>query len=110
MDGVENLFRLQFQPALPTKFLGFSFTANREQNADRGESGAWFIEKVRELKRRTRGVKVERMAAELDGYLRGDGYFGQCQTPSVLRGLEQWTRLGWVCDLEAVEARIGTIR
>jgi hypothetical protein len=33
------------------------------------------------------------MAAELARYLRGWlGYFGQCETPSVLEGLEQWFR------------------
>ena len=52
-----------------------------------------FKEKIRELTRRTRGVKVEKMAEELGRYLLGwIGYFGQCQTPSVLAGLEKWTR------------------
>ena len=33
------------------------------------------------------------MAKELTQYLRGwIGYFGKCQTPSVLQGLEEWTR------------------
>src|SRR5260370_27789487 len=33
------------------------------------------------------------MAEELGQYLRGwIGYFGQSQTPSVLQGLEEWTR------------------
>jgi RNA-directed DNA polymerase len=36
---------------------------------------------------------MERMTAELAQYLQGwIGYFGRCQTPSVLRGLEEWTR------------------
>ena len=36
---------------------------------------------------------MERMAEELARYLRGwIGYFGKCQTPSVLQGLEEWTR------------------
>jgi RNA-directed DNA polymerase len=36
---------------------------------------------------------VEKMAEELGRYLRGwIGYFGRCQTPSVLEGLEAWTR------------------
>ena len=52
-----------------------------------------FKERVRELTSRTRGVNVERMAEELGRYLRGwIGYFGQCQTPSVLQSLEEWTR------------------
>ena len=36
---------------------------------------------------------MEKMAEELGQYLRGwIGYFGRCQTPSVLQGLEEWTR------------------
>jgi len=76
------------------KFLGFSFTANREPKRRIAPKAVLrFKEKVRELTRRTRGVKVEKMAEELGRYLRGwIGYFGQCQTPSVLQGLEEWTR------------------
>jgi RNA-directed DNA polymerase len=76
------------------KFLGFSFTnagiAKRRiapQAVDR------FKKRVRELTCRTRGVSKERMAEELARYLRGWlGYFGKCETPSVLERLEQWTR------------------
>jgi RNA-directed DNA polymerase len=76
------------------KFLGFSFTANREPKRRIAPKAVLrFKEKVRELTRRTRGVKVEKMAEELGRYLRGwIGYFGQSQTPSVLQGLEEWTR------------------
>ena len=36
---------------------------------------------------------MERMAEELSRYLRGwIGYFGKCETPSVLESLEQWLR------------------
>jgi RNA-directed DNA polymerase len=76
------------------KFLGFSFTANREPKRRIAPKAAIrFKAKVREVPRRTRGVNVERMAEELGRYLRGwIGYFGQCQTPSVQQGLEEWTR------------------
>jgi len=76
------------------KFLGFSFTANRDPRRRIAPKAVIrFKEKVRELTRRTRGVNVEKMAEELGRYLRGWlGYFGQCQTPSVLRSLEEWTR------------------
>ena len=76
------------------KFLGFSFT-NRKEPKRRiaPKAVARFKERVRELTYRTRGVSIERMAGELTRYLRGWlGYFGKCQTPSVLEGLEQWTR------------------
>jgi RNA-directed DNA polymerase len=76
------------------KFLGFSFTANREPKRRIAPKAVIrFKAKVRELTRRTRGVQVEKMAEELGRYLRGwIGYFGQCQTPSVLQALEEWTR------------------
>ena len=76
------------------KFLGFSFTANREpKRRIAPKAVSRFKAKVREVTRRTRGVNVEKMAEELGRYLRGwIGYFGQCQTPSVLQGLEEWTR------------------
>src|SRR5499427_6549841 len=76
------------------KFLGFSFTTNREPKRRIAPKAVLrFKEKVRELTRRTRGVSIERMAEELAQYLKGwFGYFGKCQTPSVLQGLEEWTR------------------
>ena len=76
------------------KFLGFSFTSNREPKRRIASKAVLrFKEKVRELTRRTRGVSIERMAEELAQYFRGwIGYFGKCQTPTVLEGLEEWTR------------------
>ena len=76
------------------KFLGFSFTANREPKRRIAPKAVIrFKEKVRELTRRTRGVRIERIAQELARYLRGwIGYFGKSQTPSVLQSLEEWTR------------------
>ena len=50
-------------------------------------------QKVRELTRRTRGISLEQMAKELAAYLRGwKSYFGFCQTPSLLKALDQWIR------------------
>jgi RNA-directed DNA polymerase len=76
------------------KFLGFSFTWNREPKRRIAPKAVLrFKERVRELTSRTRGVSMERMAAELAQYLKGwRGYFGKCETPSVLEGLEEWTR------------------
>ena len=54
---------------------------------------ARFKQRVRELTRRTRGIGIETMVAQLSRYLTGwRGYFGFCQTPSVLRKLEEWLR------------------
>jgi RNA-directed DNA polymerase len=76
------------------KFLGFSFTANREpKRRIAPKAVARFKEKVRELTQRSKGVSVERMAEPLARYLRGwIGYFGKCETPSVVETLESWTR------------------
>jgi RNA-directed DNA polymerase len=76
------------------KFLGFSFTAGREPKRRIAPKAIGrFRERVRELTYRTRGVSIERMAEELARYLRGwIGYFGRCQTPSVLEELESWFR------------------
>jgi RNA-directed DNA polymerase len=76
------------------KFLGFSFTTNREPKRRIAPKAVErFKERVRELTRRTRGVSIERMAEELARYSRGwIGYFGKCQTPSVLEDLEGWFR------------------
>jgi len=76
------------------KFLGFSFTWNQAPKRRIAPKAVLrFKARVREITCRTRGIKVEKMAEELSRYLRGwIGYFGHSQTPSVLEGLEQWTR------------------
>ena len=76
------------------KFLGFSFTsAGIPKRRIAPKAVDRFKKRVRELTSRTRGVSIERMAEELTRYLRGwIGYFGKCETPSVLLGLEQWLR------------------
>jgi len=76
------------------KFLGFSFTWHREPKRRIAPKAiARFKQQVRELTRRTRGVRVETMVAQLSRYLTGwRGYFRFCQTPTVLRKLEEWTR------------------
>ena len=76
------------------KFLGFSFTnASVPKRRIAPKAVDRFKERVRGLTRRTRGVSIERMAEDLARYLRGwIGYFGKCETPSVLQGLEMWIR------------------
>jgi RNA-directed DNA polymerase len=76
------------------KFLGFSFTkAGLPKRRLAPKAVDRFQERVRELTRRTRGVSTERMAEDLARYLRGWlGYFGKCETPSVLQHLEEWIR------------------
>jgi len=76
------------------KFLAMSFTPERKpRRRIAPKAVARFKERVRELTRRTRGISTERMIEELAKYLKGwRGYFGFCQTPSVLQELERWVR------------------
>jgi len=74
------------------KFVGFSFTNGKEPKRRIAPKALdRFKKRVRELTRRTRGVSLEEMIAEVAVYLRGwRGYFGFCQTPSVLDALDEW--------------------
>jgi RNA-directed DNA polymerase len=76
------------------KFLGFSFTNGREpKRRIAPKARQRFKDRVRELTRRTRGVSLPVMVNQLAVYLRGwRGYFGFCQTPSVLQDLDSWVR------------------
>ena len=76
------------------KFLGFSFTGGKAPKRRIAPTALHRCkQKIRELTRRTRGISMEQMTKELATYLRGwKGYFGFCQTPSVLQGLERWMR------------------
>jgi RNA-directed DNA polymerase len=76
------------------KFLGFSFTGGKEpRRRIAPQALARFKAKVRELTRRTRGQSLAQIAKGLSVYLIGwRGYFGFCQTPSVLRRLDEWLR------------------
>ena len=75
-------------------FLGFSFTAERAtKRRIAPQALARFKARVRELTRRTRSVSLTRLVAELSRYLVGwRGYFGFCETPSVLLTLDRWVR------------------
>ncbi|MGY0570753.1 group II intron reverse transcriptase/maturase [Bradyrhizobium sp. RDM12] len=76
------------------KFLGFSFTREplpRRRIAP--QAIARFKARVRELTRRTCGQSLAQTVKELSRYLIGwRGYFGFCQTPSVMRALDEWIR------------------
>jgi len=75
-------------------FLGFSFTRPPAPRRRLAPSTVLRLKgKVRGLTRRTRGVSLETMVQQLSIYLRGwRGYFGFCQTPSVLTHLDEWIR------------------
>ncbi|WP_421073421.1 group II intron reverse transcriptase/maturase (plasmid) [Paraburkholderia sp. A1BS-2L] len=76
------------------KFLGFTFS-NRAQVKRRIAPKALtrFKDRIRELTQRTRGVSADQMIGTLHRYLTGwRGYFGFCETPSVLQRLDEWVR------------------
>jgi RNA-directed DNA polymerase len=76
------------------KFLGFSFTNHKQPKRRLAPKAvARFKERVRELTGRTRGISFAQMVHDLAEYLRGwIGYFGRCETLSVLEELEKWLR------------------
>ena len=71
------------------EFWGFSFTGHRQpKRRIAPQALVRFKGRIRARTSRTRGASIVPMAAELSRYLRGrPGYWGRCQTPSVLRGL-----------------------
>ena len=76
------------------KFLGFRIIVGKE--AKRGiasKSLSRFKKRVRKLTCYRRGVTIEQMIEKLNRYLIGwRGYYGYCQTPSVLVRLDSWIR------------------
>lgn len=76
------------------KFLGFSFTSQRETRiriAPKTEKR--FKDKVRELTSRRKSVSMESRIKNLNTYLRGwMGYFKLAETPSVFHRLDKWIR------------------
>ena len=81
------------------KFLGFGFTSEAQpRRRIARESLARLRQRVRAITRRTRGVALESMTAQLARYLAGwRGYFGFCETPSVLLALDHWIRRRMRC-------------
>ena len=76
------------------KFLGFRFVGGKESKRSIALTAlARFKGRVREVTRRTRGVTIERMIEQLNRYLIGwRGYYGFCETPSILLALDSWIR------------------
>jgi RNA-directed DNA polymerase len=88
-------------PPEERKFLGFSFRiTSRVWRVIAPQSVRRFKAKVRELTRRSRGIGLERMVAELRRFLTGwRGYFGFSELPSTLRELDGWLRRRLRCFL-----------
>jgi RNA-directed DNA polymerase len=81
-------------PASRRDFLSFRITGGEKpKRAISGKARERFRRRVKEITRRSRGVSLERVVSDLNTYLRGwIGYFGFCQTPSVLHDLDSWIR------------------
>ena len=75
-------------------FLGFNFTAGRTPKRRISPKALARLKvRARELTRRTKRVSLARLVAELSRYLVGwRGCFGFCETPTVLRSIDQWIR------------------
>lgn len=76
------------------KFLGFSFTIGAKPRRRISAKAQFrFKERIREITSRSRGRKLDDIVKELNLYLNGwRGYFGFCETPSVLKELDGWIR------------------
>ncbi len=77
------------------KFLGFTFTGGKSPNRRKlaPESLRRFKARVRQLTRRNWSISLEDRVRRLSSYLLGwRGYFGYCETRSVLRDLDSWIR------------------
>ena len=76
------------------KFLGFSFTGGKELKRKIAPKAIdRFKERIREITHKARGQSMKQVMEELATYLRGwRGYFGFCETPSVLQRLDSWVR------------------
>lgn len=77
------------------KFLGFSFTGGKDPNRRKIAPQALekFKKRIRQMTNRNHSLNFEKRVESLSNYLEGwKGYFGICQTPSVLEKLDGWIR------------------
>ncbi len=78
------------------QFLGFGFVLGKNGAVKRKiapKATKRLKQRVRELTRRTRGKSLDQVIEALARYLLGwRGYFGFCETPSVLKHLDAWIR------------------
>lgn len=84
------------------KFLGFSFTGGKDPYRRKiaAQSLERFKEKVRQLTNRNHSMNFEKRVENVSKYLRGwKGYYGFCQTPSILMDLDCWIRRRLRCVL-----------
>jgi RNA-directed DNA polymerase len=81
-------------PASKRDFLSFRIIGKgKTKRAISAKAKKRFRQRVKEITRRGRGISLERVISDLNTFLRGwVGYFGFCQTPSVLQDQDKWIR------------------
>ena len=90
-----NPKKSKVEKATKAKFLGFSFWKRKREVYVRiaNRTKERFMEKMRNLTRRTRSGKLEDILWEVNQYTRGwIAYFRLATTPSVYQQLDEWTR------------------
>jgi RNA-directed DNA polymerase len=90
-----NPKKSKVEKATKAKFLGFSFWKRKREVYIRiaNRTQERFMEKMRNLTRRTRSGKLEDILGEVNQYTRGwMAYFRLATTPSVYQKLDEWTR------------------
>lgn len=76
------------------KFLGFSFSVNKEPKVRIAKQSLQKAEtRIRDMTSRRKSMKMEERIKELNQYLIGwCGYFSLADTPSIFRELDSWIR------------------
>jgi RNA-directed DNA polymerase len=90
-----NPKKSKVEKATKAKFLGFSFWKRKREVYVRiaNRTKERFMEKMRNLTRRTRSGKLEDILWDVNQYTRGwMAYFRLATTPSVYQELDEWTR------------------
>lgn len=90
-----NPKKSKVEKATKAKFLGFSFWKRKREVYVRiaNRTKERFMEKMRNLTRRTRSGKLEDVLWDVNQYTRGwMAYFRLATTPSVYQQLDEWTR------------------
>ena len=101
-EYLEKKLKLKVNPkkskverATRVKFLGFSFFKRKGAVLIRiaNRTKERFMEKMRNLTRRTRSGKLEDIVSEINRYIVGwIAYYRLAATPSVFEGLDEWVR------------------
>ncbi len=90
-----NPKKSKVERATRAKILGFSFFKRKGEVFIRiaNRTKERFMEKIRQLTRRTRSGKLEDILSEVNRYIRGwIAYFRLAATPSVYQELDEWIR------------------